>query len=61
MKRDYSSKIKIISELVYEDVLDYLTDAVFDQMEEFGIDVESDDFSAIHDEICSRIIESLQT
>ena len=61
MKRDYSSKIKIISELLYEDVLDYLTDAVFDQMEEFGIDVESDDFSAIHDEICSRIIESLQT
>ena len=61
MKRDYSSKIKTISELVYEDVLDYLTDAVFDQMEEFGIDVESDDFSAIHDEICSRIIDSLQT
>ena len=61
MKRDYSSKIKIISELVYEDVLDYLTDAVFDQMEEFGIDVESDDFSAIHDEICSRVINSLQT
>ena len=61
MKRDYSSKIKTISELVYEDVLDYLTDAVFDQMEEFGIDVESDDFSAIHDEICSRIIQSLQT
>jgi len=61
MKRDYSSKIKTISELLYEDVLDYLTDAVFDQMEEFGIDVESDDFSAIHDEICSRIIESLQT
>ena len=61
MKRDYSSKIKTISELVYEDVLDYLTDAVFDQMEEFGIDVESDDFSAIHDEICSRVIKSLQT
>ena len=61
MKRDYSSKIKTISELVYEDVVDFLSDTVFDQMEEFGIDVESDDFSAIHDEICSRIIESLQT
>ena len=61
MKRDYSSKIKTISELVYEDVVDFLSDTVFDQMEEFGIDVESDDFSAIHDEICSRIIQSLQT
>ena len=61
MKRDYSSKIKTISELVYEDVVDFLSDTVFDQMEEFGIDVESDDFSAIHDEICSRVIESLQT
>ena len=61
MKRDYSSKIKTISELVYEDVVDFLSDTVFDQMEEFGIDVESDDFSAIHDEICSRVIQSLQT
>jgi hypothetical protein len=60
MKRDYTSKIETISDMVYDVALDFITDAVADQMEEFGIDQESDDYDAIHIAICDRVIEMLQ-
>ena len=46
--------------MVYEVALDFITDAVIDQMEEFGIDSESEDWDAIHDVICDRVIIMLQ-
>ena len=60
MKRDYTSKIETISDMVYEVALDFIADAVIDQMEEFGIDSESEDWDAIHDVICDRVIIMLQ-
>ena len=60
MKRDYTSKIEAISDMVYDVALDFISDVVIDQMEEFGIDSESEDWGAIHDAICNRVIEMLQ-
>ena len=60
MKRDYTSKIDTISDMVYDVALDFITDTVIDQMEEFGIDSESEDWDAIHEAICNRVIEMLQ-
>jgi len=60
MKIDYTSKIQIISDMVYEVALDFINDTVIDQMEEFGIDQNSDDYDAIHDAICDKVIEMLQ-
>ena len=60
MKRDYTSKIETISDMVYEVALDFINDVVIDQMEEFGIDSESEDWDAIHDVICDRVITMLQ-
>ena len=60
MKRDYTSKIESISDMVYDVALDFITDTVIDQMEEFGIDSESEDWDAIHDAICNKVIAMLQ-
>ena len=60
MKRDYTSKIEAISDMVYDVALDFINDVVIDQMEEFGIDQESEDWDAIHDAICDRVIAMLQ-
>ena len=60
MKRDYKSKIDTISDMVYDVALDFITDTVIDQMEEFGIDSESEDWDAIHDAICDKVIAMLQ-
>ena len=60
MKRDYTSKIDTISDMVYDVALDFITDTVIDQMEEFGIDSESEDWDAIHDAICNKVIAMLQ-
>ena len=60
MKRDYTSKIDTISDMVYDVALDFITDTVIDQMEEFGIDSESEDWDAIHDAICDKVIAMLQ-
>ena len=60
MKRDYTSKIEAISDMVYDVALDFITDTVTDQMEEFGIDSESEDWDAIHEAICDRVIAMLQ-
>ena len=46
--------------MVYDVALDFITDTVIDQMEEFGIDSESEDWDAIHEAICNRVIEMLQ-
>jgi hypothetical protein len=60
MKMDYTSKIETISDMVYEVALDFINDAVIDQMEEFGIDSESEHCDAIHDIICDKVIGMLQ-
>lgn len=60
MKRDYTSKIETISDMVYEVALDFITDVVIDQMEEFGIDQESEDWDAIHEAICDNVFIMLQ-
>ena len=46
--------------MVYDVALDFITDTVIDQMEEFGIDSESEDWDAIHDAICDKVIAMLQ-
>jgi len=61
MKRDYTSKIEAISDMVYNVALDFINDIVIDQMEDFGIDSESEDWHAIHDAICDRVIELMQS
>ena len=61
MKRDYTSKIETISDMIYDVALDFINDTVIDQMEEFGIDQESEDWDAIHDAICTRVIEMMQS
>jgi hypothetical protein len=60
MKRDYTNKIETISTMVHEVVLDFLSDVVIEQMEDFGIDDESEDWDAIHDAICNKVIAMLQ-
>jgi phosphoribosylformylglycinamidine (FGAM) synthase PurS component len=60
MKRDYTNKIETISNMVHELVLDFLSDVVIEQMEDFGIDDESEDWDAIHDAICNKVIAMLQ-
>jgi hypothetical protein len=59
MKRDYTSKIETISDMVYEVALDFINDTVIEQMEEFGIDSESQHWDAIHDIICDKVIAKL--
>ena len=59
MKRDYTSKIESISVIVYELALDFINDTVIEQMEEFGIDSESQHWDAIHDIICDKVIAML--
>lgn len=60
MKRDYTNKIETISNMVHEVVLDFLSEVTIDQMEDFGIDDESEDWDAIHDAICTKVIAMLQ-
>ena len=45
--------------MVYDLALDFINDTVIEQMEEFGIDSESQHWDAIHDIICDKVIAML--